>query len=37
MRVHTIGDEVYATRIDSPGTDYRYASHDDEGTRVAGV
>ena len=34
VRVHTIGDEVFATRIDSPGTDYRYASHDDEGTRL---
>jgi hypothetical protein len=34
VRVHTIGDEVYATRIDSPGTDYRYASHDDEGTQL---
>lgn len=26
VRVHTIGDEVFATRIDSPDTDYRYAS-----------
>lgn len=35
VRVHTIGDEVFATRIDSPGTDYRYASHDEGGTRLA--
>jgi hypothetical protein len=34
VRVHTIGDRVFATRIDSSGTDYRYASHDDEGTRL---
>ena len=37
VRVHTIGDEVFATRIDSSGTDYRYASHDDEGTRLRAV
>ena len=34
VRVHTVGDEVFATRIDSPGTDYRYAAHDDDGTRL---
>ena len=34
VRVHTIGDETFATRIDSPGTDYRYAGHGDEGTRL---
>jgi RimK-like ATP-grasp domain len=34
VRVHTIGDEVFATRIDSPETDYRYANHDDNGTRL---
>jgi glutathione synthase/RimK-type ligase-like ATP-grasp enzyme len=30
VRVHTIGDEVFATRITSPdeATDYRYADHD---------
>ena len=34
VRVHTVGDEVFATRIDSPGTDYRYAAHDGDGTRL---
>jgi ribosomal protein S6-L-glutamate ligase RimK-like protein len=34
LRVHTIGNEVFATRIDSPGTDYRYANHGDDGTRL---
>src|SRR5690606_10548007 len=34
VRVHTIGDEVFATRIDSPGTDYRYAGHDEGGTNL---
>jgi RimK-like ATP-grasp domain len=34
VRVHTVGDEVFATRIDSPGTDYRYAAHDSDGTRL---
>jgi glutathione synthase/RimK-type ligase-like ATP-grasp enzyme len=37
VRVHTIGDDVFATRIDSTGTDYRYASHngDGDGTRLS--
>jgi len=35
VRVHTIGGESFATRIDSPGTDYRYAGHGDHGTRLA--
>jgi len=34
LRVHTVGDDVFATRIDSPGTDYRYAAHDGDGTRL---
>jgi RimK-like ATP-grasp domain len=34
VRVHTVGDEVFATRIDSPGTDYRYAAHDGDATRL---
>lgn len=34
VRVHTIGDDVFATRIDSPGTDYRYASHDGQGAQL---
>lgn len=34
VRVHTVGDEVFATRIDSSGTDYRYTAHDGEGTRL---
>lgn len=34
VRVHTIGDEAFGTRIDSPGTDYRYAGHGEEGTRL---
>jgi RimK-like ATP-grasp domain len=34
VRVHTVGDEVIATRIDSPGTDYRYADHGDSGTTL---
>ena len=29
VRVHVVGDEVFATRIDSPGTDYRYANHEE--------
>ena len=28
VRAHVIGDEVIATRVDSDGTDYRYASRD---------
>ena len=28
VRVHVIGDEVIATRVDSTGTDYRYAARD---------
>jgi glutathione synthase/RimK-type ligase-like ATP-grasp enzyme len=34
LRVHTIGGEAFATRIDSPGTDYRYAGHGEAGTRL---
>jgi glutathione synthase/RimK-type ligase-like ATP-grasp enzyme len=36
VRVHTVGDDVFATRIDSTGTDYRYASHNGngDGTRL---
>jgi glutathione synthase/RimK-type ligase-like ATP-grasp enzyme len=34
VRVHTVGATAWATRIDSPGTDYRYAAHDGEGTRL---
>jgi RimK-like ATP-grasp domain len=29
VRVHVVGDEVFATRIESPGTDYRYANHEE--------
>ena len=32
VRVHTVGEEAFATRIDSPGTDYRYADHGEGGT-----
>ena len=28
VRAHVIGDEVIATRVDSAGTDYRYAARD---------
>jgi hypothetical protein len=34
VRVHVVGDEVIATRIDSPGTDYRYADHGESGTTL---
>jgi glutathione synthase/RimK-type ligase-like ATP-grasp enzyme len=34
VRVHVVGDEVFATRIDSPGTDYRYADHGQGGTKL---
>ncbi len=34
VRVHVVGDEVIATRIDSHGTDYRYADHGDGGTAL---
>lgn len=34
VRVHTVGDEVFATRIDSPGTDYRYTEHGEGGTAL---
>jgi len=34
VRVHTIGGEAFATRIDSPGSDYRYAGHGENGTRL---
>lgn len=34
VRVHTIGDDVFATRIDSPDTDYRYASQNGHDTRL---
>lgn len=34
VRVHTIGEEAFATRIDSPGTDYRYTGHGKDGTRL---
>jgi glutathione synthase/RimK-type ligase-like ATP-grasp enzyme len=34
VRVHTVGGTAFATRIDSPGTDYRYVSHDGDGTRL---
>ncbi len=34
VRVHVVGDEVFATRIDSPGTDYRYADHGEGGTKL---
>lgn len=33
VRVHVVGDEVIATRIDSDGTDYRYADHGEGGAR----
>ena len=29
LRVHTVGEEVFATRIDSSETDYRYAARED--------
>lgn len=34
VRVHTVGNDVFATRIDSPGTDYRYADHGNGGTAL---
>jgi hypothetical protein len=37
VRVHTVGDEVFATRIDSTETDYRYAARDDGEVRLAAV
>ena len=35
VRVHVVGDEAIATRVDSPAIDYRYAEHAPSGTRLA--
>lgn len=35
IRVHTVGDQVFATRIDSEAVDYRYAHVDGLRTRLA--
>jgi len=32
VRVHVVGDEVFATRITTTGVDYRYASRDEGGS-----
>ena len=34
VRVHVVGDDVIATRVDSPAVDYRYAEHGQDGTRL---
>jgi glutathione synthase/RimK-type ligase-like ATP-grasp enzyme len=34
VRVHVVGDQTIATRVDSPGIDYRYAEHGPDGTRL---
>lgn len=34
LRVHVVGDQVFATAIDSTGTDYRYATREESGETV---
>jgi hypothetical protein len=35
VRVHAVGGQAIATRVDSPAVDYRYGEHGDGGTRLA--
>jgi hypothetical protein len=37
VRVHTVADEVFATRVDSTETDYRYAARGDGEVRLSAV
>ncbi|MEX1133739.1 MAG: ATP-grasp domain-containing protein [Acidimicrobiia bacterium] len=37
VRLHVVGDEVFATAIESHGTDYRYASGNGDETRLSPI
>jgi hypothetical protein len=37
VRVHVVGEEVIATRIDSAAVDYRYSEHGEGGTRLTAI
>lgn len=37
IRVHTVGDQVFATSVHSPATDYRYGHHHGPATELAPI